>query len=91
MDHLPFVVLQPDYFAKGYEYFSNGIPPKTQEELDTLEAYGGEMVFTPGDIVYSSSALIDLTASSSNSWNDPAEIAVTPGSSHSRRTSGSSA
>jgi rfaE bifunctional protein kinase chain/domain len=52
-------VLQPDYFAKGYEYFQNGIPPKTQEELDTLEAYGGEMVFTPGDIVYSSSALID--------------------------------
>jgi rfaE bifunctional protein kinase chain/domain len=51
--------LQPDYFAKGYEYFSNGIPPRTQEEMDTLEQYGGEMVFTPGDIVYSSSALID--------------------------------
>jgi rfaE bifunctional protein kinase chain/domain len=52
-------ILQPDYFAKGYEYFSNGIPPKTQEELDTLATYGGEMVFTPGDIVYSSSALIE--------------------------------
>ena len=52
-------VLQPDFFAKGYEYFANGVPPKTQEELDTLAAYGGEMVFTPGDIVYSSSALIE--------------------------------
>jgi rfaE bifunctional protein kinase chain/domain len=52
-------VLQPDYFAKGYEYFSAGIPPRTQEEIATLESYGGEMVFTPGDIVYSSSKLID--------------------------------
>jgi rfaE bifunctional protein kinase chain/domain len=52
-------VLQPDYFAKGYEYFANGVPPKTQEELDTLATYGGEMVFTPGDVVYSSSALIE--------------------------------
>jgi rfaE bifunctional protein kinase chain/domain len=51
--------LQPDYFAKGYEYFSNGVPPRTREEMDTLAAYGGEMVFTPGDIVYSSSALIE--------------------------------
>ena len=51
--------LQPDYFAKGYEYFSNGVPPKTQEEMDTLAEYGGEVVFTPGDIVYSSSALIE--------------------------------
>src|ERR687885_499647 len=52
-------VLQPDYFAKGYEYFASGVPPKTQEEMDTLAEYGGEMVFTPGDIVYSSSLLIE--------------------------------
>src|SRR6516164_4704896 len=52
-------VLQPDYFAKGYEYFANGVPPRTREEMDTLATYGGEMVFTPGDVVYSSSALID--------------------------------
>jgi rfaE bifunctional protein kinase chain/domain len=50
-------VLQPDYFAKGFEY-SNPLPAKTQEELDTLESYGGEMVFTPGDVVYSSTALL---------------------------------
>jgi len=52
-------ILKPDYFAKGYEYFANGIPPKTQEEIKALDSYGGEMVFTPGDIVYSSSALIE--------------------------------
>ncbi len=51
--------LQPDYFAKGYEYFASGVPPKTQEEIDVLDSYGGEIVFTPGDVVYSSSALIE--------------------------------
>jgi rfaE bifunctional protein kinase chain/domain/rfaE bifunctional protein nucleotidyltransferase chain/domain len=54
--------LQPDYFAKGYEYFAEGIPPRTQAEIDALEAYGGEIVFTPGDVVYSSSKLIELQA-----------------------------
>lgn len=52
--------VQPDYFAKGYEYFQDGIHPKTREELEVLEGYGGELIFTPGDIVYSSSALIEL-------------------------------
>ena len=51
--------LQPDYFAKGYEYASGGINPKTQQEVETLESYGGEILFTPGDIVYSSSHLIE--------------------------------
>ncbi len=54
--------LQPDYYAKGYEYFAEGIPPRTQEEIEALEAFGGEMVFTPGDVVYSSSKLIELQA-----------------------------
>lgn len=53
-------LLQPDFFAKGYEYTATGVPPKTQEELVALREYGGEMIFTPGDIVYSSSKLIDL-------------------------------
>lgn len=53
--------IQPDYFAKGYEYVSSGLPPKTQEEKDILDAYGGEFIFTPGDIVYSSSKLIEAS------------------------------
>lgn len=51
--------LQPDYFAKGYEYQDGGINPKTQQEVDALSSYGGEILFTPGDIVYSSSHLIE--------------------------------
>lgn len=48
--------LQPDYFAKGFEY--TGGNPKTEAEAAVVESYGGEMLFTPGDIVYSSSALL---------------------------------
>jgi len=53
-------IIKPDFFAKGYEYTAGQIHPKTQEEIDILDSYGGEMIFTPGDIVYSSSALIEL-------------------------------
>ncbi len=53
-------LLQPDFFAKGYEYTSDGLPLKTQEEVAALQTYGGEIIFTPGDIVYSSTRLIDL-------------------------------
>jgi cytidyltransferase-like protein len=53
-------LIQPDYFAKGYEYGGQGIHPRTAEEIEALQSYGGEMIFTPGDIVYSSSRLIEL-------------------------------
>ena len=53
-------VIKPDFFAKGYEYTAGAVNPKTQEEMDVMESFGGEMIFTPGDIVYSSSALIEL-------------------------------
>ena len=53
-------IIKPDYFAKGYEYTAGQVHPKTQEEIDVLDSFGGEMIFTPGDIVYSSSALIEL-------------------------------
>jgi rfaE bifunctional protein kinase chain/domain len=53
------LALQPDYFAKGYEYLSNGVASKTRDEVAAVKSYGGEMLFTPGDIVYSSSALME--------------------------------
>ena len=53
-------VIQPDFFAKGFEYNSNGLSPRTAEEAEVVEAYGGTLIFTPGDVVYSSSSLIDL-------------------------------
>jgi rfaE bifunctional protein kinase chain/domain/rfaE bifunctional protein nucleotidyltransferase chain/domain len=52
-------IIQPDYFAKGYEYNKDGLHPKTREEVEVLESYGGEVIFTPGDIVYSSSRIIE--------------------------------
>lgn len=51
--------LEPDYFAKGYDYISGGIPPRTQEEIDAMSAFGGEIIFTPGDVVFSSSHFIE--------------------------------
>ena len=51
--------LQPDFFAKGYEYTGAGVHPKTQEEIDVLNAYGGEVIFTPGDVVFSSTRFIE--------------------------------
>jgi len=54
--------IQPDYFAKGYEYNADGLPPLTQEEMKIVESYGGEMIFTPGDIVYSSSSILELAS-----------------------------
>ena len=59
--------LQPDIFAKGYEYSSDGIHLNTRKEIEILETYGGEVIFTPDDVVYSSSAIIEST---------PPEIAV---------------
>jgi rfaE bifunctional protein kinase chain/domain len=53
--------LQPDYFAKGYEYVAGGVHPKTQEEINVLNTYGGEIILTPGDVVFSSSRFIEST------------------------------
>jgi rfaE bifunctional protein kinase chain/domain len=53
--------LQPDFFAKGYEYVATGMPQKTEAEAKAVQSYGGEIIFTPGDIVYSSSRLIEAS------------------------------
>ena len=58
--------LQPDVFVKGYEYETD-LPPKTASEQVAVEAYGGRMLFSPGDFVLSSSALIE---------NDPPKIGL---------------
>jgi len=52
-------IIKPDLFAKGFDYFQGGIPKKTQDEIAAIESYGGEILFTPGDVVYSSSFLIE--------------------------------
>ena len=52
--------IQPDYFAKGFEYVAKGMPPKTAEEAEVLEAYGGEIIFTPGYMFFSSTEFIEM-------------------------------
>jgi rfaE bifunctional protein kinase chain/domain/rfaE bifunctional protein nucleotidyltransferase chain/domain len=49
--------IRPDYFAKGFEYAANAIAA-TEREVAALRQYGGEIIFTPGDVVYSSTALL---------------------------------
>ena len=51
-------LLRPAIFAKGADYLS-GDDPRTREECATVAAYGGEVIYTPGDVVYSSSAIIE--------------------------------
>ena len=49
--------LKPNYFIKGFEYKKNNIHPKTKEEMKIISKYGGEILFSPGDVVYSSTAI----------------------------------
>lgn len=53
--------LKPNFFAKGFEYSNQERNIATEEESKVVEVYGGKMIFTPGDIVYSSSKLIEMT------------------------------
>lgn len=54
--------LKPDFFAKGFEYTSKGLPQATIEEKNELDRYGGKLIFTPGDIVYSSTKFINFNS-----------------------------
>lgn len=54
--------LQPDFFVKGFEYQLNGIHPRTREEMEALSTYGGKLLFSPGDIIYSSTKLLSIHA-----------------------------
>lgn len=59
-NHTPLNLLskiKPNYFVKGFEYKKNNIHLKTREEIKILSKFGGEILFSPGDVVYSSTAL----------------------------------
>lgn len=49
--------VQPDVYVKGREYESNK-DPRFQAERQTVEQHGGCVVFSSGDVVFSSTALI---------------------------------
>ena len=60
--------IKPDFFAKGFEYTSSGLPPATKEEQDVVAKYGGDIIFTPGDVVYSSTKILNLAQPEINNF-----------------------
>lgn len=55
-------LLQPDFYAKGFEYLPSNRSGKAISETEAVEAYGGQILYTPGDLVYSSTKLIEASA-----------------------------
>ncbi|MFG0292321.1 MAG: adenylyltransferase/cytidyltransferase family protein, partial [Phycisphaerales bacterium JB050] len=49
--------VRPDIFIKGREYESNN-DPRFAAEREAVERHGGRVVFSSGDIVFSSTALV---------------------------------
>ncbi|MEM8757308.1 MAG: adenylyltransferase/cytidyltransferase family protein [Planctomycetota bacterium] len=49
--------VEPDIYIKGREYEANS-DPRFRAERETVEAGGGRVVFSSGDVVFSSTALI---------------------------------
>ena len=50
--------LKPDVYVKGKEY-ENNFDPRFLAERQVVEAAGGRVVFSSGEVIYSSTALID--------------------------------
>lgn len=51
--------LKPDFYAKGFEYATDNRPQfRAIPEVDLVTGYGGEVIYTSGDFVRSSSAII---------------------------------
>ena len=55
--------VRPDVYIKGQEYESNR-DPRFGDERATVERHGGRVVFSSGDVVFSSTALIGALESS---------------------------
>jgi len=50
--------IKPNYFVKGYEYnLDKTLNTNTLEEKLLVEKFGGKIIFSPGDVVYSSTKL----------------------------------
>ncbi|MEZ5333277.1 MAG: PfkB family carbohydrate kinase [Thermoanaerobaculia bacterium] len=50
--------VQPDIYVKGKEYETSG-DPRFSRERELVESYGGAVIFSSGEVVYSSSAILD--------------------------------
>jgi rfaE bifunctional protein kinase chain/domain/rfaE bifunctional protein nucleotidyltransferase chain/domain len=60
--------LRPDVYVKGKEYETNS-DPRFLAERDAVAAGGGRVIFSSGDVVYSSTALIG-TMGGNQAFND---------------------
>lgn len=49
-------IIKPNFFIKGYEY-QNKKNLNTLKEINVVKKYGGKTIFSPGDVVFSSSIL----------------------------------
>lgn len=50
--------LRPDIYVKGKEY-ERSADPRFAQEKELVESYGGAVIFSSGEVVYSSTAIID--------------------------------
>ncbi len=57
--------LRPDIYVKGSEYEQSGDPGFARERA-IVTGYGGRVLFSSGDVVFSSSSLIDVLARDSS-------------------------
>ena len=66
------LALRPDVFAKGAEYEADPTPAVVEAKA-AVESYGGRMLFTPGDVVFSVSALLEEYRGGAPPYRDPWE------------------
>jgi rfaE bifunctional protein kinase chain/domain len=50
--------MRPDFYVKGHEYASSGDPDFARER-STVESYGGRVIFGSGEVIYSSTRIIE--------------------------------
>jgi rfaE bifunctional protein nucleotidyltransferase chain/domain len=72
IDHRPTAAelleqVRPDVYVKGREYEQN-IDERFQAERAVVESYGGRVVFSSGDVVFSSTALVSALEDSAGSF-----------------------
>lgn len=62
-------ITRPDVYVKGREYETN-TDPRFAREREVVESHGGRVVFSSGDVVFSSTALIASMENESESQHD---------------------
>jgi len=70
--------VEPDVYIKGREY-ENNADPRFRAERETVEKAGGRVVFSSGDVVFSSSALIDAIGQSMDPFHSRLMKTIEPG------------